>query len=53
MQPSSQLTRSLDGIETELLVQSFSDRVLVLITQVGKVGNLVCYVVFITFTFAS
>lgn len=36
-----QLSRDLDGNTTDVLVQMFSDRVLVLITQLGKVGTLV------------
>lgn len=31
----------INGISTEFLVQEFSDRILVFITQMGKVGNLV------------
>ena len=42
MRPSSQMTRELNGITTEVLLQNFADRVLVLVTQLGKVGNLVC-----------
>jgi len=29
------------GLRTELIVQPFADRTLVLVTQMGKVGNLV------------
>lgn len=29
-------------LRTELVVQPFADRILVLVTQMGKVGNLVC-----------
>ncbi|KAF7323043.1 hypothetical protein HMN09_00084200 [Mycena chlorophos] len=36
-----QLNRELEGIPTEVLIQRFSDRVLVLVTQLGKVGNLI------------
>jgi hypothetical protein len=31
----------VQGLRTELIVQAFADRILVLVTQVGKVGNLV------------
>lgn len=36
-----QLIETLAGNPTEVVIQSFSDRILVLITQLGKVGNLV------------
>lgn len=36
-----QIVRNLGGHSTEVLVQTFADRVLVLITQMGKVGTLV------------
>ena len=29
-------------LRTELIVQPFADRILVFVTQLGKVGNLVC-----------
>ncbi|KAK8853250.1 hypothetical protein IAR55_003952 [Kwoniella newhampshirensis] len=38
--PSYQLRRSVAGIETELLIQTFDDRILVIVTQNGKVGCL-------------
>jgi proteasome assembly chaperone 3 len=38
---SRHLSRNLDGDLTELLVQTYADRVLVLVTQMGKVGTLV------------
>lgn len=31
----------IEGVPTEIMVQAFADRVLVLVTQLGKVGNLV------------
>ena len=43
MIPSVQTIRELNGISTEVLIQTFADRILILITQLGKVGNLVCY----------
>lgn len=36
-----QIVRNLNGHSTEILVQTFADRVLVLVTQMGKVGTLV------------
>ncbi|KAF7294870.1 hypothetical protein MIND_01024900 [Mycena indigotica] len=36
-----QLTRQLEGVQTEVVIQRFVDRVLVLVTQLGKVGNLI------------
>ncbi|KAI0928424.1 hypothetical protein AcW2_004437 [Taiwanofungus camphoratus] len=41
MHQTLQTFRHLDGIPTEVVLQSFADRVLVLVTQLGKVGNLV------------
>ncbi|KAH8120278.1 hypothetical protein DFH11DRAFT_48603 [Phellopilus nigrolimitatus] len=41
MQPSSHLTRTLDGVQTEVVILHYADRVLVLVTQMGKVGNLI------------
>ncbi|WVQ84636.1 hypothetical protein IAT38_006791 [Cryptococcus sp. DSM 104549] len=38
--PSYQLRRIICGIETELLIQTFDDRILVVVTQNGKVGCL-------------
>lgn len=34
-------TQEIEGIPTTVVVQHFADRVLVLVTQLGKVGNLV------------
>ncbi|KAI5123616.1 hypothetical protein M0805_003432 [Coniferiporia weirii] len=41
VQPSSRLLRTLEGVETEVVIQNYADRVLVLVTQLGKVGNLI------------
>jgi hypothetical protein len=41
MLTSRQISRNLNGIPTEVVIQAFADRILVLITQVGKVGTLV------------
>jgi len=35
------ITRKVLNVETELVIQPFSDRIMLLLTQVGKVGNLV------------
>ncbi|KAF8511432.1 hypothetical protein JB92DRAFT_3083474 [Gautieria morchelliformis] len=37
----TQLARIVEDVQTELLIQTFADRILLLITQVGKVGNLI------------
>lgn len=36
-----QTSRELGGKHTQVFMQSFADRILVLVTQMGKVGNLV------------
>ncbi|TFK30003.1 hypothetical protein FA15DRAFT_663325 [Coprinopsis marcescibilis] len=36
---SFQYQKSVDNIPTTFIIQSFADRVLVLVTQLGKVGN--------------
>jgi len=41
MQPSAQLHRTIDGVETDIVLQSYVDRVLILVTQLGKVGSLI------------
>jgi len=41
MLTSRQISRNLNGIPTEIVMQAFADRILVLITQMGKVGTLV------------
>jgi hypothetical protein len=38
---SFQLRKAIGGTETELLIQTFDDRILVLVTQTGKIGCLV------------
>jgi len=37
----SQASKELNEIPTDVLIQSYADRILVLVTQMGKVGNLV------------
>lgn len=41
MLDSRNTSRSVDGILTEIVLQAYADRILVLITQMGKVGNLI------------
>lgn len=36
--PTYQTSGLIDGVKTELLVQDFDDQVMVIVTQVGKVG---------------
>ena len=38
------LVRTIDGVETQVMIQTYSDRIMCLITQLGKVGSLVSYV---------
>lgn len=40
--PTAQRARTLDGIHTDVVVQLFHDRVLVLVTQLGRIGAMVC-----------
>jgi proteasome assembly chaperone 3 len=37
-----QVARLLNGIHTEVLVTGFNDKILVIVTQYGKIGSLVC-----------
>jgi len=39
--PTAQRVRLINSIQTELLVQSFKDRILVILTQLGRIGCLV------------
>ncbi|KAI0819540.1 hypothetical protein BC628DRAFT_1402112 [Trametes gibbosa] len=41
MLQSSAIARELDGVSTDVLLQLFADRVVVLVTQLGKVGSLI------------
>ena len=38
---SVQLTQEIKGVQTELLIQRYVDRLMVIVTQLGKVGLLV------------
>ncbi len=37
-----QAARLLNGIHTEVLVTGFRDKILVIVTQYGRIGSLVC-----------
>jgi hypothetical protein len=39
--PTRRTTVMIDDVETQVVAQAFEDRVLVIVTQVGKVGQLV------------
>ncbi|KAF8334341.1 uncharacterized protein EI90DRAFT_3051886 [Cantharellus anzutake] len=41
MKPISKLEVEVEDVQTEILMQSFSDRVFILVTQLGKVGCLI------------
>lgn len=41
MLPSTRASEVLEGVETEVVLQQYADRIMVLVSQVGKVGNLV------------
>ncbi|KAI0093698.1 hypothetical protein BDY19DRAFT_989250 [Irpex rosettiformis] len=41
MLATSRLTKELEGIQTDVLIQVFADQILVLVTQLGKVGSLI------------
>ena len=41
MLTQKQSSKVINGVKTEIVLQPFADRILVLITQLGKVGNLV------------
>ncbi|KAI0807749.1 hypothetical protein C8Q74DRAFT_1363221 [Fomes fomentarius] len=41
MLSSTNIVREIEGVQTDVLLQSFVDRILVLITQLGKVGSLI------------
>lgn len=43
MLQNAQLSRNINGVHTDVVLQTFSDRIIVLVTQVGKVGNLVSF----------
>lgn len=39
--PTHQVVRTVAGLDTHVLLQSFTDRLLVIVTQVGKIGCLI------------
>ncbi|GAA5963257.1 hypothetical protein JCM3765_005777 [Sporobolomyces pararoseus] len=39
--PTAQRVRSIHSIQTDLLIQSFQDRILVILTQLGRIGCLI------------
>ena len=39
--PTAQQARVLDGVHTEVFVQIYADRILVIVTQLGRIGCLV------------
>lgn len=41
MKPIASTDEVIDGMDTQIMVQNYADRVLVLVTQLGKVGCLV------------
>lgn len=41
MLAQKQSSKVINDIKTEVVLQPFADRILILITQLGKVGNLV------------
>ena len=41
MLQTATIAREIDGVQTDVLIQAFADRILVLVTQLGKVGSLV------------
>ena len=41
MLTQKQSSKVISGIQTEVVLQPFADRILIVITQLGKVGNLV------------
>ena len=41
MQPVVLVERDIESVHTQVIIQTFSDRVLVIVTQLQKVGTLV------------
>ncbi|GAA5832016.1 hypothetical protein JCM3766R1_003687 [Sporobolomyces carnicolor] len=39
--PTAQRARSIHSIQTDLLIQSFNDRIVVILTQLGRIGCLI------------
>ena len=43
MLQTANIAREIEGVQTDVLLQAFADRILVLVTQLGKVGSLVSF----------
>ena len=43
MLQTANIGREIEGVQTDVLLQAFADRILVLVTQLGKVGSLVSF----------
>ncbi|TFK92311.1 hypothetical protein K466DRAFT_573158 [Polyporus arcularius HHB13444] len=41
MLQTANIAREIEGVQTDVLLQAFADRILVLVTQLGKVGSLI------------
>lgn len=41
VQPVLSIQTTVDGFDTQILVQNYADRVMIIVTQVGKIGCLV------------
>ncbi|KAI1794606.1 hypothetical protein LXA43DRAFT_883499 [Ganoderma leucocontextum] len=41
MLQTANIARELEGVQTDVLLQAFADRIVVLVTQLGKVGSLI------------
>ncbi|EJF66086.1 hypothetical protein BD309DRAFT_948143 [Dichomitus squalens] len=41
MLQTANIVRELEGVQTDVLLQAYADRTLVLVTQLGKVGSLI------------
>ncbi|KAI0723953.1 hypothetical protein C8T65DRAFT_628008 [Cerioporus squamosus] len=41
MLQTANIARQIEGVQTDVLLQAFADRILVLVTQLGKVGSLI------------
>lgn len=44
MLQTANIAREIEGVQTDVLLQAFADRVLILVTQLGKVGSLVSFI---------
>lgn len=53
VQPVVLAERDIESVHTQVIIQTFSDRVLVIVTQLQKVGTLVCNLRFYCLAFSS